>query len=110
VGVPTLGRNCVLIQSLEDLLAREFRPLEVLVVDQSNEPSREKQEPAERRPDVTSWCRVSFRGLPMGGTTANTTSTRLPSHRREDIPVEGMLRHWCPSLATPDFAPATLLA
>lgn len=63
--VPTLGRNCVLIQSLEDLLAQEFRPLEILVVDQSNEPSREMQELAERRPDIISWHRVSFRGLPM---------------------------------------------
>ncbi|OLE56105.1 MAG: hypothetical protein AUG74_20065, partial [Bacteroidetes bacterium 13_1_20CM_4_60_6] len=62
--VPTLNRNCVLIQSLEDLLAQEFRPLEILVVDQSDEPSQALAQLVSRHTEVIRWHRVPFRGLP----------------------------------------------
>jgi GT2 family glycosyltransferase len=65
VVVPTLNRGRFLIDCLRDLLQQRHRPLEILVVDQSDEPSPEMQELAERRPDVISWHRVNSRGLPM---------------------------------------------
>jgi GT2 family glycosyltransferase len=65
VVVPTLNRGSVLIDCLKDLLQQRHRPLEILVVDQSDESSPEMRELAERRPDIINWHRVSFRGLPM---------------------------------------------
>jgi GT2 family glycosyltransferase len=49
VVVPTLNRGNVLIDCLRDLLQQHRRPLEILVVDQSDGPSPEMQELAERR-------------------------------------------------------------
>jgi GT2 family glycosyltransferase len=65
VVVPTLNRGNVLIDCLQDLLQQRHRPLEILVVDQSDAPSPQMQELAERRPDLISWHRVNFCGLPM---------------------------------------------
>ena len=63
--VPTLDRHSVLIQSLEDLLAQDFRPMEILVVDQSEEPSQDLAQLVSRHADVIRWHRVPFRGLPI---------------------------------------------
>jgi GT2 family glycosyltransferase len=63
--VPTLNRGRYLLDTLQDLLAQEHRPLEVLVVDQSTAQSSELRELVNRHPDLMSYYKVKFHGLPL---------------------------------------------
>jgi GT2 family glycosyltransferase len=67
VIVPTLNRGAFLLETLTDLVAQEFRPLEILVVDQSeeNELSTTAEEFAQGFPGLIQYRRVNFRGLPQ---------------------------------------------
>jgi GT2 family glycosyltransferase len=64
VIVPTLNRGGFLADCLADLLAQCHRPLEILVVDQSDRLDAAVREVAEEHPDVISHQRVNLRGLP----------------------------------------------
>jgi GT2 family glycosyltransferase len=65
VIVPTLNRGRFLINTLHDLLAQEYRPLEILVVDQSSEESPRLRELFLDHPNLISYHQVQFRGLPL---------------------------------------------
>jgi len=65
VVVPTLNRGGYLQVCLSDLLAQDHRPLEILVVDQSPSVVPDVEELVERHPDIISYHRVEFRGLPQ---------------------------------------------
>jgi glycosyltransferase involved in cell wall biosynthesis len=65
VIVPTLNRGPYLLDTLRDIVAQDYRPLEILVVDQSSEPSLEVEHYADRFPELISYRRVPFRGLPL---------------------------------------------
>jgi GT2 family glycosyltransferase len=65
VVVPTLNRGSYLIDTLHDLLAQDYRPLEILVVDQSRGEDPELLNLVLRYCDLISYHKVSFRGLPL---------------------------------------------
>ena len=65
VVVPTLNRGPYLLDTLRDLLAQQHRPIEILVVDQSNEENPELRTLAHKHSDVISYHKVEFRGLPL---------------------------------------------
>src|SRR5208282_5166662 len=65
VIVPTLNRGRYLIDTLHDLLAQEYRPLEILVVDQSSEEASALRDLVLKHPDLISYHKVHFRGLPL---------------------------------------------
>lgn len=62
VIVPTYNREPTSAQSVEDLLAQDYAPLEILIVDQSDDPVLLPQL-AARHPDVISYHRPTFRGI-----------------------------------------------
>jgi GT2 family glycosyltransferase len=64
VVVPTLNRGGFLFDTLQDLLAQEHRPLEILVVDQSDTVPDQIASLVRAHPDLISYHTVSFRGLP----------------------------------------------
>ena len=64
VVVATLNRGGFLAECLTDLLAQEHRPLEILVVDQSAEVPDDVSRLADGSPELISYHRVGFRGLP----------------------------------------------
>jgi len=64
VVVATLNRGGFLAECLADLLAQEHRPLEILVVDQSAEVPGDVLRLADGNPELVSYHRVGFRGLP----------------------------------------------
>ena len=63
--VPTLNRGSYLIDTLHDLLAQDYRPIEILVVDQSCGEDANLLDLAHRHCDLISYHKVSFRGLPL---------------------------------------------
>jgi len=63
--VPTLNRGSYLIDTLHDLLAQEYRPLEILVVDQSSEEAPALLDLVLKHPGLISYHKVQFRGLPL---------------------------------------------
>ena len=63
--VPTLNRGSYLIDTLHDLLAQEYRPIEILVVDQSGEKAPALLDLVLKHPDLISYHKVQFRGLPL---------------------------------------------
>jgi GT2 family glycosyltransferase len=65
VVVPTLNRGGYLYDCLTDLVAQRHRPLEVLVVDQSETVGDDVAGLIARHGDVISHHRVSFRSLPL---------------------------------------------
>ena len=65
VVVPTLNRGRFLIDTLHDLLAQKHRPLEIMVVDQSREEDPVLLGLVCRYPDLFSYHKVPFRGLPL---------------------------------------------
>lgn len=65
VVVPTLNRGQYLIDTLHDLLAQEYRPLEILVVDQSREENPALLDLILEHSDLLSHHKVRFRGLPL---------------------------------------------
>jgi len=65
VVVPTLNRGPYLIDTLHDLLAQDYRPLEILVVDQSCGEDAKLLELVLTHCDLISYHKVSFRGLPV---------------------------------------------
>src|SRR5580704_318157 len=65
VVVPTLNRGSYLIDTLHDLLAQDYRPLEILVVDQSHGEDTKLLELVLGHCDLISYHKVSFRGLPL---------------------------------------------
>jgi len=64
VVVPTLNRSEVLLDCLGDLLKQSYRPLEILVVDQSDRSSPELEQLVVQHSEIIQWCCVDFRGLP----------------------------------------------
>jgi GT2 family glycosyltransferase len=65
VVVPTLNRGSYLINTLHDLLAQKHRPLEILVVDQSKAEDCALRNLVRQHPEVISYHKVAFRGLPL---------------------------------------------
>ena len=65
VIVPTLNRGQCLTDTLRDLLAQEYRPLEILVVDQSRDESPALLDLILEHSDMLSHHKVQFRGLPL---------------------------------------------
>jgi GT2 family glycosyltransferase len=65
VVVPTLNRGAYLLDTVRDLLAQHHRPLEILIVDQSDTVAPELEALAAQYPDIISHHRVTFRGLPI---------------------------------------------
>jgi GT2 family glycosyltransferase len=65
IVVPTLNRGTYLIDTLEDLLAQDYEPIEILVVDQSSEENPALLDLALRHPGSISYHKVAFRGLPL---------------------------------------------
>lgn len=65
VIVPTLNRGEVLAATVKGLLAQDYQPLEILVVDQSDEQDPEVLELQKAHPGVVTYRHVSFRGLPV---------------------------------------------
>lgn len=65
VVVPTLNRGAYLIDTLRDLLAQQHRPIEIVVVDQSNQESPALRDLVSNHSDVISYHQVQFRGLPL---------------------------------------------
>jgi GT2 family glycosyltransferase len=54
-----------LIDTLRDLIAQEYRPIEILVVDQSNQTSPALLDLVAEHPDLISYHKVQLRGLPL---------------------------------------------
>ncbi|WZP00185.1 glycosyltransferase [Isosphaeraceae bacterium EP7] len=65
VVVPTLNRGGFLHDCLADLVAQRHRPLEILVVDQSDAVGDDLAELISRHRDVIAHHRVPFRSLPL---------------------------------------------
>jgi GT2 family glycosyltransferase len=65
VVVPTLNRGSYLIDTLRDLLAQDYRPLEILVVDQSHQEDAKLLDLVFRHSGLISYHKVPFRGLPL---------------------------------------------
>ncbi len=65
VVVPTLNRGLYLLDTLRDLLAQEYRPIEILVVDQSSEEAPELLDLVLKHPELISYHKVQFLGLPL---------------------------------------------
>jgi GT2 family glycosyltransferase len=65
VVVPTLNRGEMLAATVRDLLEQNHHPLEILVVDQSDEQDPVLLELAQANPGVITYRHVSFRGLPV---------------------------------------------
>lgn len=65
VVIPTLNRGRYLIDTITDLLAQDHRPLEILVVDQSDSDDAGLQALAAQHADTISHHHVVFRGLPI---------------------------------------------
>jgi phosphatidylinositol alpha-1,6-mannosyltransferase len=65
VVVPTLNRGPYLMDALHDLLAQTYRPIEILIVDQSMEEVPALHSLARVYSDVISYHKVRFRGLPL---------------------------------------------
>lgn len=78
VVVPTINRGGFLAPCLRDLLAQTYRPLEILVVDQSETVPDEVRALAPAHPDVISYYQVGFRGLP----TARNFGWQRARHER----------------------------
>ena len=64
VVVPTLNRGSFLIDTVNDLLAQDHRPLEILIVDQSKSVDPALQRLVREHPDLLSYRNVEFCGLP----------------------------------------------
>jgi len=65
VVVATLNREEYLANTLLDLLDQDQDPIEILIVDQSDAPSRASLDMQERYPDKITYHKVTFRGLPL---------------------------------------------
>jgi GT2 family glycosyltransferase len=65
VVVPTLNRGSYLIDTLHDLIAQDYRPIEILVVDQSSKKDHTLLDLVSRHSDLISYHKVQFRGLPL---------------------------------------------
>jgi GT2 family glycosyltransferase len=68
VIVPTLNRGPYLLAALRDLLKQEYRPLEVMVIDQSKnceDGNAALQAFVAAHPERISYHNVNFRGLPL---------------------------------------------
>jgi GT2 family glycosyltransferase len=65
VVVATLNRGGFLLQTIRDLLLQTHRPLEVLIVDQSDAPEAALSLLIAGAPEVVTYCSVQFRGLPQ---------------------------------------------
>lgn len=66
--IPTLEREKFLLQTVEDILAQDYRPLEILIVDQSSSPSSKMKDLAAQYldgPIKITYDFVNFRGLPV---------------------------------------------
>lgn len=65
VVVPTLNRGAYLVDTVRDLLVQSYRPLEILIVDQSDNEDPELKALIHANPEVITYHRVTFRGLPI---------------------------------------------
>jgi GT2 family glycosyltransferase len=65
IVVPTLNRGSYLIDTLHDLLAQRHRPLEILIVDQSDREDAALLELVHAHSELISYHKVQFRGLPL---------------------------------------------
>jgi len=64
VIVPTLNRGGFLVDCLRDLVAQTYRPLEILVIDQSSEADTSVDAIVREHHNMIEHRRVNFRGLP----------------------------------------------
>jgi phosphatidyl-myo-inositol dimannoside synthase len=65
IVVPTLNRGSHLIDTVRDLLAQAHRPIEILIVDQSKAGDPALLTLISEHPDLISYHKVQFRGLPL---------------------------------------------
>lgn len=65
VVVATLNRGGFLLQTVRDLLMQTFRPLQILIVDQSDAPDAELRQLVSEAPELVTYFSVQFRGLPQ---------------------------------------------
>ncbi len=63
--VPTLNRQTYLLDTIRDLLAQRHSRIEILIVDQSSQDDPALLSLIRRYPELISYHRVSFRGLPL---------------------------------------------
>jgi phosphatidyl-myo-inositol dimannoside synthase len=64
VVIPTLNREQYLVNAISDLLAQEHRPVELVIVDQSSAENSSLTELVRKNPELISYHKVNFRGLP----------------------------------------------
>lgn len=77
VVIPTLDRPECMAACVQDLLSQHYELLEILLVDQSDQPDRHMLELAALHPETISYHHVSFRGLP-------TARNYASKHARHD--------------------------
>lgn len=65
VIIPTLDRGRFLVDTVQDLLKQDHRPMEILIVDQSEATDPEIARIAQANPELISYHHVKFRGLPI---------------------------------------------
>ena len=65
VVIPTLNRGDYLVDCLQDLLAQDHQPLEILVVDQSDSVPKAVKDLVDENSDIITYHSVTFRGLPL---------------------------------------------
>jgi len=65
IVIPTLDRAEFLLQSVQDLLAQDYRTIEILIIDQSSDTPPSVKELVERETSTIAYHRVDFRGLPL---------------------------------------------
>lgn len=65
VVVPTLNRHETLLNCLNDLTNQSYSPIQILIVDQSEHLSSDIDAICQLYPDLITWCRVTFKGLPL---------------------------------------------
>ncbi len=65
IVVPTLNRESHLLAAVRDLMAQDHMPIEIFIVDQSDNGSADMRCLASEHPDLVSYHKVQFRGLPL---------------------------------------------
>jgi GT2 family glycosyltransferase len=65
IVIPTLNRDSYLIDTLKDLLVQDYRPIEIVIVDQSSRSDPALMKLVRAHADLIVYHRVPFRGLPL---------------------------------------------
>lgn len=65
VVIPTINRENYLVDTINDLLAQDHHPFEILIVDQSENISCAIKEMTSKHPNIINHHHVNFSGLPL---------------------------------------------